>query len=69
MNLFSPHDLKKMIGPFWVISEMDGSNPLDRNNWQKIFDWSNKIQIKWNKQDWKIIFTKRLAKEKHPVKN
>ena len=58
-----------MIGQFWVISKMDGSNPIDGNNWQNNFDWSNKIQIKWNKQDWKIIFTKRLAKEKHPVKN
>ena len=58
-----------MIGQFWVISKIDGNNPIDGNNWQNNFDWSNKIQIKWNKQDWKIIFTKRLAKEKHPVKN
>ena len=45
-SFFSPYDFEK--NDSIILSYFK-----DEWNWQKKLDWSNKIQTKWNKEDWK----------------
>ena len=47
-SMFSPYDFEKN-------DSITLSYFKDEWNWHNKFDWSNKVQIKWNKQDWKLF--------------
>ena len=56
-RMFSPYSFEKIMGI--VLRYL-----IDEWNWQNKLDWSDKIQIKWNKQDWKLfsLSSRKLTK-------
>ena len=54
-SLFSPNDFEKN-------DDIILSYFKDEWNWWNKLAWSNKIQTKWNKQDWKLFYQNHVVK-------